>query len=86
MIRLQRKISFGLELLKFFTTRQWIFPNENFGSMTYQMNDTDRETFFQDCKNVDQDLYLKNIILGARQYCMKEDLSTLPAARRHVRR
>lgn len=86
MIRLQRKISFGLELLKFFTTRQWLFPNSNFGSMNMQMNPKDRLTFFQDCEGVDQDLYLKDIILGARQYAMKEDLSTLPAARRHVRR
>ncbi|XP_059478174.1 putative fatty acyl-CoA reductase CG5065 [Neocloeon triangulifer] len=86
MIRLQKKISFGLNLLYFFTTREWVFANENFAAMNKQMCPSDRETFFQDTENVDQDLYLKNVILGARQYCMKEDLSTLPAARRHAKR
>ncbi|CAB3382988.1 Hypothetical predicted protein [Cloeon dipterum] len=86
MIRLQKRISFGLHLLHFFTTREWIFENDNFAALNTEMCPSDRETFFQDPRNVDQDKYLKSIIVGARQYCMKEDLSTLPAARRHVNR
>jgi len=86
MIRLQKRISFGQVLLSYFTTREWVFYNDNFAAMNYQMCEKDRKAFFQDVEHIDHDAYLKQLILGARQYCMKEDLSTLPAARRHVRR
>jgi len=33
--------------------------------------------------NFDKMEYCKHLILGIRQYYMKEDLSTLPKARRH---
>lgn len=83
MVKIQKRISDGLEVLQYFTTREWIFYNDTFVKMHNELAPVDKEIF----PNIDYDIdvteYLKNIILGARQYCMKEDLSTLPKARRH---
>lgn len=47
------------------------------------MTPTDQKLFPVITFDVDVKEYFKNVILGTRQYCMKEDLSTLPQARRH---
>ena len=83
MVRLQKKISNGLEVLQYFTTREWIFHNTHLLNLWGEMNQTDKLIFSIDFLNVNEMEYIKNIILGARQYCMKENLSTLRTARRH---
>lgn len=44
----------------------------------------DQKIFPIDLSNMDKYEYMKNMILGTRQYCMKESLSSLPKARRHL--
>lgn len=83
MVKIQKRISDGLEVLQYFTTREWKFYNDNTIKMHNELSPTDKETFRIMIYDIDINEYLKNIILGARQYCMKEDLSTLPKARRH---
>lgn len=83
MVRIQKRISDGLEVLQYFTTREWIFHNTNLLTMTNEMTAQDKELFPIDFLVIDIMIYLKHCMLGARQYCMKEDLSTLPKARRH---
>lgn len=81
MVRIQKRISDGLEVLQFFTTREWIFHNTNLLNLWEEMNPKDKKLFPIDFLAVDEQEYMKNIILGARQYCMKESLDTLPRAR-----
>jgi len=83
MIRIQRRISDGLEVLQYFTTREWVFYNDKIIELNSKLASIDKEIFKMIIYDIDMDEYFKNIILGARQYCMKEDLSTLPKARRH---
>ncbi|KAL6426748.1 hypothetical protein ACFW04_009232 [Cataglyphis niger] len=83
MVRIQKRILTGLEVLQYFTTRQWIFYNKNIIALFNEMSSIDREIFPILIYDVDIMKYFKHIILGARLYCMKEDLSTLPKARRH---
>ncbi|XP_076748801.1 putative fatty acyl-CoA reductase CG5065 [Xylocopa sonorina] len=83
MVRIQKRISVGLEVLQYFTTREWIFHNTNMLIVWGEMSPRDKEIFPMDFLSIDILEYMKDIILGARQYCMKEDLSTLPKARRH---
>ncbi|XP_044270843.1 putative fatty acyl-CoA reductase CG5065 [Tribolium madens] len=81
MVRLQRKIHDGLELLQFFTVRQWIFRSGNFLALSKNMTDEENKTFPMDFKAVPVEEYLTTAVLGARQYLMKEDLSTIPRCR-----
>ncbi|XP_078052126.1 putative fatty acyl-CoA reductase CG5065 isoform X2 [Augochlora pura] len=83
MVRIQKRISDGLEVLQYFTTKEWIFHNTNLLIMWGEMSPKDKEIFQIDFLQINLEEYMKNCILGARQYCMKENLSTIPKARRH---
>ena len=85
MVRIQKRISDGLEVLQYFTTREWIFHNTNLVILRNEMSSRDKQIFSFDFLSIDVMDYMKDIILGARQYCMKEKLETLPRARMHMR-
>lgn len=85
MVRIQKRISDGLEVLQYFTTRDWVFHNTNMLILWGDMCPKDKDLFTLDLLQIDVIEYMKDIILGARQYCMKEDPSTLPRARIHQR-
>ncbi|KAF4529760.1 hypothetical protein B566_EDAN017909 [Ephemera danica] len=46
----------------------------------------EQEKFNTDASRVDYDAYMREAMLGTRKYILKDDLSTLPKARRHMRR
>lgn len=81
MVRVQKRIYVGLQVLQYFTTRQWIFSNDNVRRLRDKINPKERDIFYIDNVEVNVEEYMKDIILGARQYVMKEPLSTLPKAR-----
>ncbi|KAG5880869.1 hypothetical protein JTB14_017795 [Gonioctena quinquepunctata] len=81
MIRIQKKIFDGLELLQFFSTREWVFRSEKFAAIPGSLTEKDRELFTM-LKVVPIEEYMVNGLLGTRQYCLKEDLSSLPRCRR----
>lgn len=71
----------GLSLLQFFTTRQWDFKSYQYQAIAKNLTPEDNVIFTMDADAIDTKDYLRRIILGGRQYCMKEPLSTLPKAR-----
>jgi fatty acyl-CoA reductase len=85
MVRLQHKIQAGLQVLQYFTTRNWHFRTTKFCALQEELSPVDRETFFTDFEVVDDDEYITNTVLGARQYCLKEPPSSLPRCRRNLK-
>lgn len=87
MVHLQTKIHNGLELLQFFTTREWIFDSTNFLNLWYSdlMNAKDRELFNMDFNTLTLQDYMKRCAYGARTYCMKESPSTIPKCKRQLK-
>lgn len=83
MVRVQNRIAVGMEVLQYFTMRDWDFKNHNTLSLLKALNKDDQETFFIDNIDVDVVNYMQNTILGSRVYCLKEPLSSMPTARRH---
>lgn len=81
MIRIQNKIHDGLELLQFFATRPWNFASERFLALPSGMTELENQLFPMDFELYSVDEYLKHCVLGARQYCMKEDLKSLTRCR-----
>lgn len=81
MVHIQRKIQDGLDVLQYFTTRQWVFHNDKLIALRDSMNPIDRQIYNLDFEKIDIVSYLTDCVLGARQYLMKEDLSTLPRCR-----
>ena len=51
-----------------------------------QMSVEDKRTFYFDVRTIDWKAYLENYSLGTRLYILKDDPSTLPRARKHLRR
>jgi alcohol-forming fatty acyl-CoA reductase len=84
MLHVQRKISQGLEVLQFFTMRNWIFLSQKFKDINKNLSPEEYKMFFIDTDAVPdsfEDEYLKNCLLGAKQFLLKEPLSSLPMAR-----
>lgn len=81
LVRVQKKIYVGLGVLQFFTTRQWDFRSENFKAVFEKLSPEEKIIFNMNTEEVEQIEYLKRCILGGRQYCLKEPLTSLPKAR-----
>ncbi|XP_031764025.1 putative fatty acyl-CoA reductase CG5065 [Galleria mellonella] len=82
LINVQKRISHGLGVLQYYTTKEWYFKNDNFKSLRTRVSKEDNEAFYTDLSNLNANEYLRDYILGARQFCCKEDPSTIPRARK----
>lgn len=81
MVKTQKRISGGLDVLQYYTTRSWDFRNNNLRSIPEWLSPHDRKIFFIDVTKINWDDYMKDYILGAREFCCKEDPATIPRAR-----
>jgi fatty acyl-CoA reductase len=82
MVYVQKRIAVGLEVLQFFTMHKWNFKSDKFNGLAIAQTPDEASIFLFDSRNTgDEWEYLKNSLLGARQYCVKDPLSTLPRAR-----
>ncbi|XP_053971914.1 putative fatty acyl-CoA reductase CG5065 [Hylaeus volcanicus] len=85
LVRVQHKISAGMELLRYYTTTRWEFRNDRVRELCLELNPSDREEFFMDTRMYSWDEYLCRYMLGIRKYCLKDDPSTIPRARKVIR-
>lgn len=85
MVRVQKRIAVGMEVLQYFTMRGWNFKIENSKSLIQNMSESDQNKFYLHNIDVDIEKYMIQIMLGARQYCMKEPLINLDRARYHLK-
>ena len=86
LVNVQKRVSQGLKVLQYYTTRDWIFKNENFIKLYQEMNEVDKEKFYCDLKQIEIKDYLKNYIIGTRHYLLKDTPESLPKARKLLRR
>lgn len=84
MVHVQKKIAIGMEVLQFFTMRDWKFKSDNFENLANFISPEEghEDMFkFTTHDSGDEYEYLKISLLGARQYCVLDPLSTLKKAR-----
>lgn len=86
MVNLHKRIENGLTVLTYYTTRPWHFQNKKLYDIYNSLEAKDKEIFYTNYDEIDNDAYMHNYILGARKYCAKEDPSTLPKARKLLKR
>ncbi|XP_059061571.1 putative fatty acyl-CoA reductase CG5065 [Achroia grisella] len=82
MVKMQKRINYGLEVLQYYTTKEWYFKNDNLLALRQKISDEDDKTFYTDVGLIDWSQYIRDYIQGARHYCVKEDPATLPKARK----
>lgn len=73
LVRIQERISQGLQVLQYFTMRPWNFSCDNFESIKEKLNEEEQIVFNTDARQVDRDAYLGMCVEGGRIYCLKED-------------
>nr|XP_013189196.1 unnamed protein product [Amyelois transitella] len=83
MVRIQDRISQGLEVLQYFTMRPWTFPCQNFDKIPSYLDEEENEIFITDLRHGDRDDYMKKCVEGGRIYCLKEDPNKIPMNRTH---
>uniref|UniRef100_A0A1A9WT59 Fatty acyl-CoA reductase n=1 Tax=Glossina brevipalpis TaxID=37001 RepID=A0A1A9WT59_9MUSC len=86
LVRVQNKISTGLKLLQYYTTKDWTFKNEIFRQQYNKLNRIDQHIFNMDVTYIHWEHYIRNYINGVRIYIMGESEATLPQAKRNLRR
>lgn len=52
LVGIQRRISQGLKVLQYYTTKNWTFKNEKFLHMKANMSPKDRDTFYFSVEDV----------------------------------
>lgn len=56
--------------------------NDGLRDLENRLHPEDKEIFFMDTKDICWNDYMLHYVLGIRKYCLKDDPSTLPRARR----
>ncbi|XP_053669822.1 putative fatty acyl-CoA reductase CG5065 [Anopheles nili] len=86
LVKVQKRISAGLTILQYYTTKEWIFQSDNTKALYRRLSRDDRKRFYFDVSEINYQSYLYDFILGARKYILKEEPETLPKARKLLRK
>ncbi|XP_077299951.1 fatty acyl-CoA reductase wat-like isoform X2 [Arctopsyche grandis] len=70
------------DVTMFFTMHGWNFTNDNMLKVIAKMSDDDRRLYSCDVRTLDWNDYLHGYFLGIRRYLLKDEDSTLAAAKR----
>lgn len=86
MVNTHRRIENGLKVLTYYTTRPWHFQNKKLYEIYDSLDEVDKQLFYTNRDDIDKETFMLNYVLGTRKYCAKEDMSTLPKARKLLKR
>lgn len=86
LVKVQKKISGGLSLLQYYTTKTWEFKNERFCQLNSKLNATDQETFDICQEQINWEQYIRTYIYGMRTFMLNETEDSLPKAKILLRR
>ncbi|CAG9802079.1 unnamed protein product [Chironomus riparius] len=81
MIKVQKKLFTGMDVLRCFLLYNWIFRTSNFGDLMKTQSEEEYKTFFIDTKKIDPVNYFESGVIGGRVYIGKDPISTIPRAR-----
>lgn len=84
MVRIAQKLDRAASCLEYFTTHEWRFCNENVQGLWENLSETDQKTFNFALSALHWPTYMEQYCLGTKRYVMKEELNTLPTARKHL--
>jgi fatty acyl-CoA reductase len=71
LVNLQKKISMGMNMLQYFSMRKWDFRSEKISEIRSNLSAEEKEIFYSYFEKTDVSEYMKNCILGGRQFCLK---------------
>lgn len=96
MLKLQGKKAFTFKLAKrlklaidtgtYFALHEWNFESKNLRRLTRAAEETqlDAQEFNSNMQNMDWDAYMEKYMMGIRTFVLKDDISSLPKARKKL--
>lgn len=67
-----------MDVIEYFSIRQWDFSNENVRALWKKMNEKDQQLFPFYMATFDWNVYFHTYIRGCRVYLVKDPLDTIP--------
>ncbi|XP_026669786.1 fatty acyl-CoA reductase wat-like, partial [Ceratina calcarata] len=81
MLKIYKKVHKFMDVLDYFSMKEWKFSNDNLKSLWSKLSEKDREYFGSDIREIDWDHYFRMYMRGIRIYLIKDPMDTLPQAR-----
>ena len=79
-----RKAFRALSAFDFFFSKEWKFISKNSDGIWSKMSAKDRQIFYFNVRDINWRAYFETYILGTRRFILKDDISTLPEAKKNV--
>lgn len=87
MFKIAKRYKMAADTGEFFARHEYNFDVDNVKDLLHEIaNAEDGHEFMCDVKQLNWDHYLKSYVCGIRKYLLKDDESTLPRARRTLKR
>ncbi|XP_044735153.1 fatty acyl-CoA reductase wat-like [Chrysoperla carnea] len=86
LLKVYKKINKFADVIAYFALKEWKFKNNNVQQLWKSLTPDDKKLFTFDMKELDWTKFMETHCLGLRMYLVKDDLSTLPQARKRWQR
>ncbi|XP_062856189.1 fatty acyl-CoA reductase 1 isoform X1 [Trichomycterus rosablanca] len=84
MMKTITRLHKAMMVLEYFTSHSWEWNTDNVAMLMNQMGAEDKKMFNFDVRQLHWAEYMENYCMGMKQYVLNEELSGLPAARKHL--
>uniref|UniRef100_A0A3Q3SBH0 Fatty acyl-CoA reductase n=1 Tax=Mastacembelus armatus TaxID=205130 RepID=A0A3Q3SBH0_9TELE len=84
MMKTITRLHKAMMVLEYFTSHSWVWNTDNVTMLLSQMSPEDKKTFNFDVRQLHWAEYMENYCMGTKKYVLNEELSGLPAARKHL--
>uniref|UniRef100_A0A8C5N2L9 Fatty acyl-CoA reductase n=1 Tax=Leptobrachium leishanense TaxID=445787 RepID=A0A8C5N2L9_9ANUR len=84
MMKTITRLHKAMMLLEYFTSNSWVWNNENTNMLMGQLSVEDKKVFNFDVRQLHWAEYMENYCMGTKKYVLNEEMSGLPAARKHL--
>ncbi|XP_063930462.1 fatty acyl-CoA reductase wat-like [Zophobas morio] len=84
-VKSYRRLNKMLDLISYFSTRSWVFDNDNVMGLWNHMNEEDKRSFFFSMEKVDWNEYAHASCMGARLHLLKDTPDTIPKGERKIK-
>ncbi|CAJ1057575.1 fatty acyl-CoA reductase 1 isoform X2 [Xyrichtys novacula] len=84
MMKTITRLHKAMMVLEYFTSHSWMWNNDNMTMLMAQLSPQDKKVFNFDVRQLHWAEYMENYCMGTKKYVLNEELSGLPAARKHL--
>uniref|UniRef100_A0A3Q3GZ70 Fatty acyl-CoA reductase n=1 Tax=Labrus bergylta TaxID=56723 RepID=A0A3Q3GZ70_9LABR len=84
MMKTITRLHKAMMVLEYFTSHSWVWNNDNLSMLMAQLSLEDKKVFNFDVRQLHWAEYMENYCMGTKKYVLNEELSGLPAARKHL--